>query len=891
MQGKDILRLKRTGNQIISVNDISPTTDILLDFSRKIFINHYRKKYEKMDFSLYQTGPYKHPQHPNIIVTPHFVRDDGVIIYLQLVQNDTYLKIIDDEIAQISMEILRVKNASIFTITLNTNFNIDSIKNIEELNVHKCYKNICEKNLNYSSIISKKYITSFTNKKRKLMDSSSDNSNEQVQFGASFIGTRMATPFQICDCRFERGTKTSSEKNIEPEIQTFYRKDWVSASKTRNYALKDTLVDWLDYWHEKSPEKNKFRESCKFSQTNEYNFPKFIMGKGTQFEQHVIKLIKKKFKSTEFVIICNDMRNYDQRILEYEKNTINEIMKGTPIIYQAVLMNRSGPLSYTYGQPDLLVRSDYLCKIMQLDPLDKNMKTYRAPNLNGNYHYVVVDVKFTTLELCSDGKRIRNSGSVPAYKCQLYIYNHALGKIQGFEPAESYILGRKYKYESNKQYYSENSCFARFGHIEYKKWDKEYINEAISAVNWIKTLRSMGKEWKLLPKPSVTELYPNMSSTSETQWDDFKFDYANKIGEITLLWNCGVKNRQIAHENGVYTFLDPKCTSETVGVNGPKQGPILDKIIHINKKRKFDSTMDRIFMKLNKELDNKWTESSKLRISVDFETINCIFDNFGDLPFAQDQNYLFMIGIAYKSLSNPIEYKMFLVSELSKDAEFQMIYQFYKFLRELTDKYLGKKITIPSLYHWGHIERSFFANLCSRLTKSIGSDIMEDIELMKTELDWYDLSESFKGNPIVINGCFKFGLKEVAGRLSELGLIESNWRNNNSTCSNGSTAMVMAQKAYITSKQTGICITQSSVMKEIMQYNKIDCIVIHEIVDLLKKKAVLDGLIKLDNPSDDDSTDGEGAVNGENAVNGEDAVNGEGAVNNHQLNPKKRKIN
>jgi len=835
MNKKTILNLKRTANQITSENDINTTNDNFLDLSRKIFVYHYGKKYEQWNFSLYQTGPYKHEKFPNLEVTPHFVRDDGVVIYLKVLQNNVIIQNVQETTVQLAMEILKLKIAKIFTIILKPDFNIENMGNTIAL----CYSKICEATYHYTPEIVKNYISSTSNKKRKIED------------------------------------EPNGSENTEPvgDIVGFVYNDWVSASKTRNFALRDTLVDWLDYWYDKSPEKNTFEQNKHHSKNtspkigniekdtinmvtkrneNEFNFGKFIMGKGLDFEGKVINLIKnKKLKPEEFVTICKNMNKYSDRVLEYEEETIKEIMKGTPVIYQALVMNRSGKLAYSYGLPDLIVRSDYLSKIMEIDPLDKNMKNFKAPKLNGNYHYVIVDIKFTTLELCADGKRIRNSGSIPAYKCQLYIYNHALGKIQGYEPKESYILGRKFKYESKGIHYSKNDCFTRFGHIQYDKWDNDYINESIAAIKWIKKLRSQGKEWKLLPKPTVEELYPNMSSTSDTPWDAFKTEYANIIGEITLLWNCGVKNRDIAHENGVYSFMDPNCSAELVGINGPKQAPIVDEIIKINRKRKFDSVMDRVHMKINENIDNQWMESSNLRFSVDFETINCIFDDFSILPIAQDQNYLFMIGVGYKIKGKPIEYKMFLAAQLSKDAEFQMIYQFYKFLRSLTNEHLGKHIPIPSLYHWGHIERSFFEGLCAKLTKNIGPDIKSDIELMNKELDWFDLSECFKSNPIVINGCFKFGLKEIAGRLSELGLIKSKW-NSNSLCTNGNTAMIMAQKVYQTSAQKNVPIIQNPNMKEIMEYNKIDCIVIHEIIDFMQSKALANGLMEIEKDDDTD---------------------------------------
>ncbi|AYV85086.1 MAG: hypothetical protein Satyrvirus3_17 [Satyrvirus sp.] len=792
MNKNGILRLKRLASEVISEQDIDPVGDIFLDISRKIFFNHYGKMYQNMDISLYQIGPCKHPLYPNLVTNPHFVRDDGVVVYIELLANDgIYLKEIDEETVQLSMEILKIKNASIFTVTTKPNINIQQIQNIK--NIEEIYENISERTIKYVPEIVKNYVSNFGRKKYKVCSQKPDN---------------------------------NSGPNTLKTLDKFKKDDWVSASKTRNFALNDTLIDWLDSY-------NKGNRCHK--QMDEFNFTHFIMNKGKQFEENVIKLVKQKVKPDEFVTICSDMYDYDKKILEYESNTIAEILKGTPIIYQGVLMNRDGPLEYSYGMPDLLVRSDYLPKIVDLNPLDDGMQHFKAPKLNGNYHYVVVDIKFTTLDLCADGKRIRNSGSSPAYKCQIYVYNHAVGKIQGFEPDVSFILGRKYKYESKNICYSNNSCFARFGHIDYKNWDNDYIAETISAIGWIKKLRTEGEKWKLLPVPSVPELYPNMSSIYESKWETLKTEYAKQIGELTLLWNCGVKNREICHKNGIYSYFDPKCSPEVLGIKGQKQIPVLDEIIKINRKKNFSSDMDKIFMKINKNINNGWMDNFQLRIAVDFEMINSIFDNFKDLPYAQDQNYLFMVGISYQIFGQKTEYKMFLASELSKDAEFQMVYQFYKFLRELTDKHIGKGAAIPPLYHWGHIERSFFSGLCDRLQKNIGPNIKDDIELMKTELNWFDLLESFRGNPIVINGCFGFGLKEIASRLSELGFIKSTW-STQSQCHDGNAAMIIAQKAYQISKQDNVPVIQIPLMKEIIEYNRIDCTVIHEIIDFMKKK-------------------------------------------------------
>ena len=65
------------------------------------------------------------------------------------------------------------------------------------------------------------------------------------------------------------------------------------------------------------------------------------------------------------------------------------------------------------------------------------------PDLGANdWHYLVVDTKFTTLHLNASGTELANDGSAPAYKAQVYIYNRMLGRLQGFEPPKSYLLGR-----------------------------------------------------------------------------------------------------------------------------------------------------------------------------------------------------------------------------------------------------------------------------------------------------------------------------------------------------------------------------------------------------------------------------------------------------------------
>ena len=590
------------------------------------------------------------------------------------------------------------------------------------------------------------------------------------------------------------------------------------------------------------------------------SFESYIKNKGIEFENNVIKLMKQKVEPDEFVTICNSGNNFNKRILEYEQITIDEIKKGTPVIYQPVLMNRSGKLKYTFGIPDLLVRSDYLCKITPNNHIMDNPLPPDAsganpkglpdkPNNCPERYYVVVDIKFTTLELCSDGKRIRNSACFPAYKSQLYVYNHALGIIQGYEPPVAYIMGRKIKYMKMKNIYRCNNCFESIGYIEYNDWDKPYIKKTREAVKWIKKLRKNGNKWTLLPTPSVNELYPNMCNMMDNKWSAFKSSYAQKIGEITLLWNCGVKHRKIAHQNGVFSIKDIKCDSTKLGINGLIQGPLLNSVISINKITNFSTSMDRIDINYDvNDPDNWLMYDGNIRISIDFETIGCIFDDFKQLPIASDINYLFMIGVSYRIKNNPIKYKMFLLPELSVNAELQLVIQFYKFIKKIIKKHVDDDV-VPPLCHYGHFERSFFVTLCTKLKKILGIDACKKLDKIQKYITWFDLARYIKRNQIVVNGCYKFGLKEIAGRLEELGLINTKWPKSTSSefkPDNGSTAMIMAYNEYKKIGSDKMTIQKSPIMKNIMEYNKVDCLVIHEIMDLIGKKISGESIEKFD---------------------------------------------
>ena len=171
-------------------------------------------------------------------------------------------------------------------------------------------------------------------------------------------------------------------------------------------------------------------------------FNSFIQKKGIDFEKHVVNLIKEKFP----VVYVSEIYN-----IENVNKTIELIKKGVPIIYSAPLCNKNNK---TYGVADLLVRNDYLNKIIDNDVLIEDCD---------KKYYTVIDIKYCTLQLKSDGIHLQNNKKLRAYKSQILIYNEALGNIQGYTPRYAYILGRRWKYTSKKIKYSNDNCFNKLG--------------------------------------------------------------------------------------------------------------------------------------------------------------------------------------------------------------------------------------------------------------------------------------------------------------------------------------------------------------------------------------------------------------------------------------------
>jgi len=630
---------------------------------------------------------------------------------------------------------------------------------------------------------------------------------------------------QICGELF----KIQNESVLKTPSNVIDWTKWVAASSTKNYVMDDPFLDFLKY-SSSSLIRSFPNLASEFTpkQTDGGGFMKNICEAGNVFESKVYDLLKSELGEDNVIDIGG---NLNSRSDEKYHNTIKAMKDGIPLIYQGIVRNYTNK---TYGVPDLLIRSDYLNSIVDLNAytgeeskiaapylqkkgiLSRTRRTRRRRRKINDYHYVVIDIKYKQLVLRSDGIHLRNDGNNKAFKSQVWVYTDALGEMQGYRPKCGFILGSKWKYTSSGEDYSGNSCFERLGRIDYTKLDKEYILKTKSAVEWINHVKEKGKTWNLSKTPLPrAELYPNMCNSYDYPYHKIKKEFADSIGELTLLWYVGPKERRNAHNNKVYSWKNPFCNPSILGMKGEKRPKVLRAILDANRDQGHN-----IRPKYFGNNYGDWKNRKKLELFVDFEMNNSVFQDFQDLPNFTNKTMIFLIGAGYICPhTNKWIYKKFLVDRLNPKEESRICSEFMTYIEVLKRKY---KVDEIPLYHWSHAEVSSW--------NRAGERYQDECVLFYSDLEWVDLLKTFTQEPVGIKGCLNYGLKTVTKAYSDHGYIKTKY-DSNLGCTNGADAAVEAYRIEKACQSRGITFPDHPLTEEIVKYNEIDCKVLQEILE------------------------------------------------------------
>ncbi|MEP6695222.1 MAG: hypothetical protein ABJB39_11325, partial [Chloroflexota bacterium] len=570
--------------------------------------------------------------------------------------------------------------------------------------------------------------------------------------------------------------------------------DWVAAGETRSWCRNDLLLDWLSEYptiHGFLPDQQLPGYDATF------DLGRFLMQQGRAFEKAVLADLAKQWQ-----VVRITHRPDEARTLASALATQEAMEAGVPIISAGVLRN---PELRMFGVVDLLVRADVLGQLCPRafvgDPLE-----LAAIGLSHGRHYRVVDVKFKTLDLLVRTGGLTTSPSDLDTLAQAWTYNEALGRVQGYTPPASYVVGRAWKQGDERG----DRCWeriARVPHDTYVRGRSIDLRDVVEqAAVWARRVRTEGAEWRVLPVPSVPELWPNMKAGDGGAWHDAKAKIAVALSELTILPRVNAAHRQRAHDAGVTRWDDPRLTSEMLGLT-EKETAIVDEVLAVN--RPGGDTVRPVRMQAAQEV---WRSRAPVEVFVDFEFLPDLADDFSTFPRKGGQSLIFQIG-AGTYRSSDWQFRQFTVDDLTLAAEARMIDAWLAHLKEVTAD-AGCEVGDARLVHWSPAETSTFE-------RAYDNARARHPDRGWPALSWFDLlHDVVQAEPLVVRGAFSFSLKPIARSLHALGHIQTQWGDG---LADGAGAMAGAWSAAVEAKRKGVNLDATDVMGEIARYNEVDC--------------------------------------------------------------------
>jgi len=585
---------------------------------------------------------------------------------------------------------------------------------------------------------------------------------------------------------------------------------WVSATRTRNFCNYDPLLDWLEEYGEA---KGFAKDTVAEIYDSRTDFLQFVLQKGNEFEAAILKYLAGQIQLKRIVSEAKEVRDSAAATRTWEA-----MGAGIEAIAQAVLWN---PETQTYGAADLLLLSDVLPRLFpkSISPGEAALVAPHVPS--ARWHYRVVDIKFTTLHMLKDGHA---ASQHRGYMAQVWLYNEALGRIQGMVPTCGYLLGRGWEQLKERG----SSAIERLERVDrdfaFGRKDISLRELALGACDWVRRMRTDGGMWAMLPEPSVDELRPNMRYTEDAPWHLAKQQIAAQLEDLTLLPRVTPQLRQTAIAAGLRRWTDPACSAERLGISGETVVPLVNAVIEANQSPAGGKVVIPDPVTASEEL---WRIPKMAEFYVDFETVSDLNDDFSKLPQKGGQPLIFMIGCGY--LTDPSDpqtwaFKVFTAQRLTPNEERRVISEWLANMRTVC---AARKTTLEEsrLLHWSPAE-------ISTLTTAYNSAAARHGLPSWDRLPWVDLLNSVvKKQPVTVRGTFGFGLKAVAKAMHQAGLIATKWGDGPT---DGLGAMVGAWWCDGEAARHSASMRDLDLMKSIEAYNEVDCRVMAEVLHFLR---------------------------------------------------------
>ena len=616
--------------------------------------------------------------------------------------------------------------------------------------------------------------------------------------------------------------------------------EWVSASKTRNWLLRDPLLDWLQL----HGEGQGFARDAAYGQEppSPYDITSLLFQKGAEFEAGIFRLLEARVGS--FVQAGGGWEA--ARSLEVAQQTFEAMRSGVELIEQGVVRN---PEARTYGSIDLLVRSDVLERLFP-GTLGAEEAAAPAPGLAADdgtippWHYRVIDVKFSTLTITANGYA---SSAHRHYAGQVLVYTAALARIQGHCPAEAYLLGRTWVNQKQRG----GGALERLGRVPVARDDQRgdalpLVDDVARAIEWMRLVRREGAAWHALPRPSRPELYPNLGNPEDDPWSDAKRQIAREIGELTSLPGVGCDLRDAAIARGVLRRDQSGLTPELLGVGGDVRPRRLAAVLEANDPARAaaiaadpSAAVVPARIDLPPDQERVWRPSWRLEFCVDFENTQNLDDDFSALPAVGGSVCIFQVGclvqvdgraptadeIAAAGVG-PSAFGQWTAARLSLAGERGVLDAWRDFM-DAWRRSLGLRWEEVRIVHWSPAEPNLLAN-----SYNCAADRHPDWRLPEG-LGWLDPLEAVVHRvPVGVAGAWGFGLKSIAKGMHAAGLIPTVWGDGPA---DGLGAMAAAFAADRAAAAGGRTLIDAPYMRDVAAYNEVDCRAMAEVLAWLRE--------------------------------------------------------
>ncbi len=607
----------------------------------------------------------------------------------------------------------------------------------------------------------------------------------------------------------------------------------VSATRVVNYIRNDPIIDYLDLIEKKN---FTIDDDLKLKEIKTKSIIKkrktafdYIVEEGYKFEDKIVNKIKKFMKNN----------NKDDKIITIPKiNDINKHFEETKkiiekynyeVIFGGLLINSKNS---TYGYPDIIVLGKWITKFIHSPP---------SVNIDDNIYYII-DIKSSTITLINGGKYVSSSSLFEGYKTQIWVYKEALDQIQNCDSLCGFILGKKYKYVQDKNDIHINNSFYTLGLIDYEhelEKGNDFENKVLKSVKWSYELKKNWRKYKLFP--ITKKIRPNMKNSYDKNHKKLKKMIAHKNKEITLLWNCGITQRNNADKYKITKYTDYRLSSDKLGfLENSTKNKVINKMLKTANSNKLIS-----ISKNNNH--NNWRQSVNYEFFVDFETFMPTVDEYlisekdNENIEPEQSQVIYMIGVGH--YNDKYNFKCFIIdyhgSELiykniknnynctSEDIiivpdEKTLIIKFIDYVYSFNENKKPKYQFLKNirLIHWSWAEPNLFLK---KLVKY-------DLNTIVNTLPWYDLLEIFKYSkyPIIIKNCFSFSLKDITKTMNSHKMIQLDWPD----LDDGLLSAFIARDIY--KNNTKDIKLNNQNMEDITEYNYIDCKALYLILDYIR---------------------------------------------------------